>query len=90
MAAIRRKLVIVGDGARGKTCLLIVFSKDQFTEMYVPMVFQNYVADIEVDGKQKIFQNNGPQKSNISAPICPSPWLGTRRIFRMMSTQGGS
>uniref|UniRef100_A0A8C9QU53 Uncharacterized protein n=1 Tax=Spermophilus dauricus TaxID=99837 RepID=A0A8C9QU53_SPEDA len=30
MAAIRKKLVIVGDGACGKTCLLIVFSKDQF------------------------------------------------------------
>ena len=33
MAAIRKKLVIVGDGACGKTCLLIVFSKDQFPEV---------------------------------------------------------
>jgi len=38
--------------AVGKTCLLIVFSKDQFPEVYVPTVFENYVADIEVDGKQ--------------------------------------
>ncbi|CAH8470140.1 unnamed protein product [Heterobilharzia americana] len=52
MSAIRKKLVIVGDGACGKTCLLIVFSKDQFPEVYVPTVFENYVADIEVDGKQ--------------------------------------
>ncbi|KAL3317826.1 hypothetical protein Ciccas_003518 [Cichlidogyrus casuarinus] len=52
MATIRKKLVIVGDGACGKTCLLIVFSKDQFPEVYVPTVFENYVADIEVDGKQ--------------------------------------
>lgn len=44
--------MIVGDGACGKTCLLIVFSKDQFPEVYVPTVFENYVADIEVDGKQ--------------------------------------
>ena len=51
MASIRKKLVIVGDGACGKTCLLIVFSKDQFPEVYVPTVFENYVADIEVDGK---------------------------------------
>ncbi|XP_015760986.1 PREDICTED: ras-like GTP-binding protein RHO [Acropora digitifera] len=51
MTAIRKKLVIVGDGACGKTCLLIVFSKDQFPEVYVPTVFENYVADIEVDGK---------------------------------------
>lgn len=55
MAAIRKKLVIVGDGACGKTCLLIVFSKDQFPEVYVPTVFENYVADIEVDGKQVNF-----------------------------------
>ena len=33
MAAIRKKLVIVGDGACGKTCLLIVFSKDNFPEV---------------------------------------------------------
>eukprot|EP00123_Amoebidium_parasiticum_P016351 comp23401_c4_seq1/m.38821 comp23401_c4_seq1/g.38821 ORF comp23401_c4_seq1/g.38821 comp23401_c4_seq1/m.38821 type:complete len:194 (-) comp23401_c4_seq1:218-799(-) len=51
-APIRKKLVIVGDGACGKTCLLIVFSKDQFPEVYVPTVFENYVADIQVDGKQ--------------------------------------
>ncbi|KAK4302096.1 hypothetical protein Pmani_025783 [Petrolisthes manimaculis] len=31
---------------------MIVFSKDQFPEVYVPTVFENYVADIEVDGKQ--------------------------------------
>jgi small GTP-binding protein len=51
-AAMRKKLVVVGDGACGKTCLLIVFSKDEFPEVYVPTVFENYVADIEIDGKQ--------------------------------------
>ncbi|KAJ1921162.1 GTP-binding protein Rho1 [Mycoemilia scoparia] len=48
---IRRKLVIVGDGACGKTCLLIVFSQGNFPEVYVPTVFENYVADVEVDGR---------------------------------------
>ncbi|CAK8697423.1 ras-like GTP-binding protein RHO [Clavelina lepadiformis] len=52
MATIRKKLVIVGDGACGKTCLLIVFSKDEFPVVYVPTVFENYVADIEVEGRQ--------------------------------------
>ena len=51
MASIRKKLVIVGDGACGKTCLLMVFSKDKFPVGYVPTVFENYVADIEVDTK---------------------------------------
>ncbi|KAJ2722505.1 GTP-binding protein Rho1 [Coemansia sp. Benny D115] len=49
---IRRKLVIVGDGACGKTCLLIVFSKGTFPEVYVPTVFENYVADVDVDGRR--------------------------------------
>ena len=66
MAAIRKKLVIVGDGACGKTCLLIVFSKDQFPEVYVPTVFENYVADIEVDNKQVMSfkMKQGLRKSN--------------------------
>lgn len=51
-SGIRKKLVIVGDGACGKTCLLIVFSKGQFPEVYVPTVFENYVADVQVDGRQ--------------------------------------
>ena len=69
MASIRKKLVIVGDGACGKTCLLIVFSKDQFPEVYVPTVFENYVADIEVDGKQvelALWDTAGKHYSNLS------------------------
>ena len=50
MAAPRKKLVIVGDGACGKTCLLTTFSKDQFPEVHIPTVFETDVADIEIDG----------------------------------------
>ena len=56
-ATSRKKLVIVGDGTCGKTCLLIVFSKDEFPEVYVPTVFENYVADIEVDNRQASANN---------------------------------
>lgn len=51
MDVIRRKLVIVGDGACGKTCLLIVFCNGKFPEVYVPTVFENYVATLTVDNK---------------------------------------
>lgn len=49
---VRKKLVVVGDGECGKTCLLIVFSQDQFPEVYIPTVFEHYVSDIEIDGVQ--------------------------------------
>lgn len=52
MTTIRKKLVIVGDGACGKTCLLCVFKKDQYPDYYIPTVFENYVADIEVEEKR--------------------------------------
>ncbi|KAH7718815.1 transforming protein RhoA [Aphelenchoides avenae] len=56
-AAIRKKLVIVGDGACGKTCLLMVFRNDYFPDIYLPTVFENSVADIEVNtahGQQQV------------------------------------
>jgi len=46
-----RKLVIVGDGMSGKTCLLFAFKDDEFNSDHVPTVFDTYVAEIEVDGK---------------------------------------
>lgn len=48
--SIQKKLIVVGDGACGKTCLLTVFAKDEFPTEYRPTIFENYVADIEVDG----------------------------------------
>jgi len=49
--AIRRKLVIVGDGACGKTSLLCVFAMGEFPKDYEPTIFENYVAEIRLDGK---------------------------------------
>ncbi|KAF2665521.1 GTP-binding protein RHO-1 protein-like protein [Microthyrium microscopicum] len=48
----RRKLVIIGDGACGKTSLLSVFTLGYFPTRYTPTVFENYVTDCRVDGKQ--------------------------------------
>uniref|UniRef100_T1INH2 Uncharacterized protein n=1 Tax=Strigamia maritima TaxID=126957 RepID=T1INH2_STRMM len=49
---VTKKLVVIGDGAVGKTCLLVVFSKDEFPTNYTPTVFENYLANIEVNGNQ--------------------------------------
>jgi len=52
MAPIQKKLFILGDYHSGKTCLLIVWTKDQFPEEYVPSEFDHNAVDIEVDGKK--------------------------------------
>lgn len=48
---LRRKLVIVGDGACGKTSLLCCFALGEFPKEYHPTIFENYVAEIRLDNK---------------------------------------
>jgi GTPase SAR1 family protein len=42
------KLVVIGDGAVGKTCLLVIYAKGTFPTEYVPTVFENYKCKVTI------------------------------------------
>ncbi|XP_052888145.1 uncharacterized protein LOC128296710 [Anopheles moucheti] len=45
------KCVLVGDGAVGKTNLILSYIQDRFTHEYVPTAFDKYNVDVSVDGR---------------------------------------
>ncbi|KAJ1729632.1 GTP-binding protein Rho1 [Coemansia sp. BCRC 34490] len=50
----KRKVVVIGDGACGKTCLLHVFRDGEFPPdgQYIPTIFDTWVADMLVDERR--------------------------------------
>ncbi|PWN50820.1 Rho3 GTP binding protein [Violaceomyces palustris] len=46
---VARKVLVLGDGACGKTSLLNVFIRGYFPQVYEPTVFENYVQTLTLD-----------------------------------------
>lgn len=55
MAPIKIVGVVVGDGLSGKSCLLNVFTKNEFPERHIPTRLEVYETKIEFRGKQVLF-----------------------------------
>mmetsp|Transcript_8481 Transcript_8481/g.25521 ORF Transcript_8481/g.25521 Transcript_8481/m.25521 type:complete len:224 (+) Transcript_8481:287-958(+) len=45
------KVVLLGDGAVGKTCLLTRYAKGEFNDSYIPTTFDNATVEIELPGR---------------------------------------
>ena len=79
---LRQKVLIVGDGACGKTSLLVQFTRDYFPDDndYVPTVFENYTAEMMIDSKMVNYIMHLSVSKRISYHIhfftyvCTIPW----------------
>ncbi|ODV96616.1 hypothetical protein PACTADRAFT_30703, partial [Pachysolen tannophilus NRRL Y-2460] len=48
------KIVVVGDGGCGKTCLLVSYTQGKFPELYVPTIFENYVTELISPNNERV------------------------------------
>jgi len=66
------KLVVVGDGAVGKTSLLYVYNKGTFPEEYVPTVFENAAKNVTYKDKSvtlRLYDTAGQEEYDRLRPL---------------------
>ncbi|XP_004070856.1 rho-related GTP-binding protein Rho6 [Oryzias latipes] len=71
----RCKLVLVGDVQCGKTAMLQVFVKDSYPETYVPTVFENYTASLDLEDQRvelSLWDTSGSPYYDNVRPLCYS------------------
>ncbi|XP_005991483.1 rho-related GTP-binding protein Rho6 [Latimeria chalumnae] len=74
-AVVRCKLVLVGEVQCGKTAMLQVLAKDCYPETYVPTVFENYTACLELEDHRvelSLWDTSGSPYYDNVRPLCYS------------------
>lgn len=73
------KCVVVGDGAVGKTCLLMSYANDAFPEEYVPTVFDHYA------GMGSFYFKPKHLSMSLTISDCIIPMLALKLLKRLSS-----